>query len=100
MEPINDSEAPALALALGTTERMAWFLIQLFNRVVLTYDEIEASGISKAPGIMVVRLRRIVGPQGIAVETQHGTGYWMDNTSREAILAALRRVRSATPEGK
>jgi len=99
MDKLKPSDRQKIALYLRISPKMAELLVRMFNQTVLTYEEIERDRLCKAHRRFIERLRAVVSPWGVVVNTMRGEGYWIDNTSREALLEVIRGAEKLTAGG-
>lgn len=100
MKKLEQDDRVKLALHLGISQNMAKVLVSLFNETMLEYADFPTEFGTSAHHRTIFRLRAVVAPHGVEINTQYGTGYWMDNTSREVVLQLLRTANAVTAGGK
>jgi hypothetical protein len=96
MTPLTEEDRLRLAVYLGITHSAAEMLVRMFNSPILSYEEIVRDKLCTAHRRVICTLRRSTEAHGIEINTHHGTGYWIDNAGRNAILSLLRT--NAAPE--
>lgn len=90
MQKLTDTDMQRLALHLGISARMSQIIGRLFNNDILSYEEIERDCICRSHRHAISRLRPVLAPEGVVIQTHHGSGYWIDATGRENLLRLLK----------
>lgn len=95
MEKLGRTEKLALALHMNVSMAAAEIMVRLYNDTVVSAKDLVDDGVSAAPRRMISKLRPLMAQRGIAVHTHRGTGYWIDDEGRAALLSVARNFVGA-----
>jgi hypothetical protein len=85
MRRMDKTDQVAIALRLNVSMPLAEMLVLIYNEAYVSADAFVEMGLCQAPRRMVAKLRQIVGPLGVEIRTHRGTGYWVDDDSRQNL---------------